>query len=583
MVLTRRHVGPAIVVLVALVATIPLLTDQTQFLYLATTIGTYLVVASGLNVLLGLSGIPSLGHGALVGVGAYTYALLTVDHGWATWFAMAAAVVVTAAVGAVMSIPAGRLSTWYFALFTLFFSLVFAGLVTQFDDFTGGFDGVLGVPRPSLGGETQPDDAQMFWIVLVMTVLVIALTAALHRSRLGKEMVTARDDRIAAQANGISIGRVRALAFTYSAALAGLGGALFAGNKFVITPDDFGPDLSIFLLVVVILGGAGRLTGPIVGTIVFFAIPELLESLNSWRLLIYGVALLLLMRFAPHGLVGALDDGARKLGLRYEPSRPPEQVDGSRERVVAFLERTAADRFGVVATNVGKRFGGVVALRDISIELEPGTIHAVVGPNGSGKTTFLNLVSGFYPIDDGTIRVGERTVNGSPATVAGWGVARTFQTPKVVLDLDVTDNVLVGVSDRRLRSRDADPRQLALDLLRFVGLEGHADGATDEMTHGNLRLLEIARALASRPSVLLLDEPAAGLSLAEVHQLGEVIRAIRDTGIAIVVVEHDMDLVGSVAEAVTVFNEGSVLYSGAADAAFDDPDVVAAYMGVVER
>lgn len=583
MVLTRRHVGPAIVVLVVLVATIPLLTDQTQLLYLATTIGTYLIVASGLNVLLGLSGIPSLGHGALVGVGAYTYSLLTVDHGWATWVAMAAAVVVTAAVGAVMSIPAGRLSTWYFALFTLFFSLVFAGLVTQFDDFTGGFDGVLGVPRPSLGGETQPDDAQMFWIVLVMTVLVIALTAALHRSRLGKEMVTARDDRIAAQANGISIGRVRALAFTYSAALAGLGGALFAGNKFVITPDDFGPDLSIFLLVVVILGGAGRLTGPVVGTIVFFAIPELLESLNSWRLLIYGVALLLLMRFAPHGLVGALDDGVRKLGIRYEPSRPPEQVDGSRERVVAFLERTADDRFGVVATNVGKRFGGVVALRDISIELEPGTIHAVVGPNGSGKTTFLNLVSGFYPIDDGTIRVGERTVNGSPATVAGWGVARTFQTPKVVLDLDVTDNVLVGISDRRLRSRDADPRQLALDLLRFVGLEGHADGATDEMTHGNLRLLEIARALASRPSVLLLDEPAAGLSLAEVHQLGQVIRSIRDTGIAIVVVEHDMDLVGSVAEAVTVFNEGSVLYSGAADAAFDDPDVVAAYMGVVER
>lgn len=583
MVLTRRHVGPAIVVLVVLVATIPLLTDQTQLLYLATTIGTYLIVASGLNVLLGLSGIPSLGHGALVGVGAYTYSLLTVDHGWATWVAMAAAVVVTAAVGAVMSIPAGRLSTWYFALFTLFFSLVFAGLVTQFDDFTGGFDGVLGVPRPSLGGETQPDDAQMFWIVLVMTVLVIALTAALHRSRLGKEMVTARDDRIAAQANGISIGRVRALAFTYSAALAGLGGALFAGNKFVITPDDFGPDLSIFLLVVVILGGAGRLTGPVVGTIVFFAIPELLESLNSWRLLIYGVALLLLMRFAPHGLVGALDDGVRKLGIRYEPSRPPEQVDGSRERVVAFLERTADDRFGVVATNVGKRFGGVVALRDISIELEPGTIHAVVGPNGSGKTTFLNLVSGFYPIDDGTIRVGERTVNGSPATVAGWGVARTFQTPKVVLDLDVTDNVLVGISDRRLRSRDADPRQLALDLLRFVGLEGHADGATDEMTHGNLRLLEIARALASRPSVLLLDEPAAGLSLAEVHQLGQVIRSIRDTGIAIVVVEHDMDLVGSVAEAVTVFNEGSVLYSGTADAAFDDPDVVAAYMGVVER
>lgn len=583
MVLTRRHVTSLLIVLVVAVAAIPLLTDQAQFLYLATTIGTYLIVASGLNVLLGLSGIPSLGHGALVGVGAYTYALLTVDHGWATWWSLLAAVVVTAAVGAVMSIPAGRLSTWYFALFTLFFSLVFAGLVTQFDDFTHGFDGVLGVPRPSLGGETQPSDAQMFWIVLAIAVLAVALTAALHRSRLGKEMVTARDDRIAAQANGISIGRVRALAFTYSAAMAGLGGALFAGNKFVITPDDFGADLSIFLLVVVILGGAGSLAGPILGTVVFFAIPELLESLNSWRLLIYGVALLLLMRFAPHGLEGALRDGGRRVGVRVDLGKDPGETDGSRDRVVSFLERPKSERVAVVATNVGKRFGGVVALRDISIALEPGTIHAVVGPNGSGKTTFLNLVSGFYPIDEGTIRVGERSVSGSPSKVAGWGVARTFQTPKVVLDLDVTDNVIIGISDRRLRSRGADPRQLALDLLRFVGLEEHADGATDEMTHGNLRLLEIARALASRPSVLLLDEPAAGLSLAEVMQLGEVIRAIRDTGIAIVVVEHDMDLVGSVAEAVTVFNEGTVLYSGGAADAFDDPDVVAAYMGVVER
>jgi hypothetical protein len=232
---------------------------------------------------------------------------------------------------------------------------------------------------------------------------------------------------VAATARGVSLVRIKMMAFVVSAAMAGLAGALFAVQKTVVTPDDFTADFSIFFLLMVVLGGAGRLWGPVVGAVVFFLVPELLTALQSWRMLIYGVALLLLMLYAPHGLVGAIEAGWKRLrtqlGLSNIPPAP--SVATARETVQPVAGAALSVR------DVEKRFGGVAALAGVSLDVAAGTTHAIVGPNGSGKTTLLNMISGFYPIDSGTILIDGRSVVGmAPHRIARNGVGRTFQPPR---------------------------------------------------------------------------------------------------------------------------------------------------------
>ncbi|HEY6716008.1 MAG TPA: branched-chain amino acid ABC transporter permease, partial [Reyranella sp.] len=284
-------------------------------LFIATQMAAYVLVAIGLNLLNGYGGQVSLGHGALVAIGAYTVALAMVDHQWSFWPAALLAMVAAAAVGAVMALPAFRLSTWYFALITLGFAEVVGGLLTEWRELTHGFAGVVGIPKPVLLGHTLTS-FDLYWLALSFNILALLGMANLLRSRFGRALVAVRDNPVAATAAGVSLVRIKMMAFVVSAAMAGLAGALFAVQKTVVTPDDFTADFSIFFLLMVVLGGAGRLWGPVVGAVVFFLVPELLTALQSWRMLIYGVALLLLMLYAPHGLVGAIETGWKRLRAR---------------------------------------------------------------------------------------------------------------------------------------------------------------------------------------------------------------------------------------------------------------------------
>jgi len=285
----------------------------------------------------------------------------------------------------------------------------------------------------------------------------------------------------------------------------------------VLTTDDFSPDFSIFFLLIVVVGGAGSLWGPVVGTLAFFLAPELLSSLQSWRILVYGVALLALMLFAPRGVVGQIERARR----RREPPSSPASTDSSGE---VRVEGAALE-----IENVRKNFGGVMALDGARISAAPGVTHAIVGPNGSGKTTLLNVICGYYSASAGAIRLGAANLSGlRPHAIARLGVGRTFQTPKLLNHETVLDNVLLGAFPRerasaleialRLPRACAEARASRADALRYLGFVGLADKASTfagEVPHGQQRLLEIARALVGRPKVLLLDEPAAGLSLSE--------------------------------------------------------------------
>ncbi|TXL77568.1 branched-chain amino acid ABC transporter ATP-binding protein/permease [Vineibacter terrae] len=579
--------------LAAILYVAPLLVGTEYRLFVATQMGVYVMVAIGLNLLNGYGGQVSLGHGALVGIGAYAAALAMVDAQWSFWPAAALAMAAAAVVGAMMALPALRLSTWYFALVTLGFAQVMEGLMTEWRELTHGFAGVVGIPQPALLGYALPSTG-LYWLVLTLDLLAVAAVASLLRSRFGRALIAVRDNPVAATASGVSMVWIKMFAFVVSAAIAGLAGALFAVQKTVITPEDFTAEFSIFFLLVVVLGGAGRLWGPVVGALVFFLVPELLAALQSWRLLIYGAALLVLMLYAPHGLVGAVEAGWKRLRARLGLSNiAPLPVTGAQQDGGI----RPIDGVALSVRGVEKRFGGVAALAGVSLEVAPGTSHAIVGPNGSGKTTLLNMISGFYPVDAGAIAVGGRSVIGlAPHRIAHRGVGRTFQTPRMMPDLTVLDNILLGAfmaetqgalaATLRLpaaRREQAQSLAEAMRYLDFVGLRERAMEPAGELPHGQQRLAEIARALVGRPRLLLLDEPAAGLSLDELDRLGELISAIRGLGTTVVIVEHHLELVANICSSVTVLERGAVLASGTPAEVFSNEAVISAYMGAHVR
>lgn len=561
----------------------PMLVHGEYVLFLCTQIGIYFLIALGLNLLSGYGGQISLGHGALLAIGAYVVGIAMIDYKMSFWLAMPLALALTAGAGALMALPAFRLSTWYFALVTLGFANVVGGLLTEWRGLTHGFAGLVGIPKPSVFGHVL-SQSELYALILAACLGSFLVVRNLIRSRFGRALLGLHEHSVLVRGVGASLVRLKMQAFVISAALAGLAGAFMAVHKTVITPDDFPTDLSTFFLLVIVLGGMGRMHGALVGTLVFFIVPELLSELKGWRLLIYGSSLLMLILFAPSGLAGGLENLMRRIGWSGKGAvREPAQAAKLHDIAGAPLK----------VAGVSKRFGGVAALSDVSIELAPGTVHAIVGPNGSGKTTLLNLISGYYPIDEGTISIGSADVGSMGAgDIARIGVRRTFQTPKLIADLDVIENVMLGAFSDETSSlmaiglglpsarREATERTAeAFRYLHFVGLHKRAHDPAGDVPHGQQRLVEIARALVGRPSLLLLDEPAAGLSLAELDGLATLVTEIAKLGTTVVIVEHHLELVANLCRSVTVLEGGRILASGTPAEVFNDEKVMAAYMG----
>jgi branched-chain amino acid transport system permease protein len=552
-------------------------------LFIATQLGIYIIAAIGLNLLSGYAGQVSLGHAAFVAIGAYSVALLTVDHHWSFWAAAVVGMGLAAGLGVLAALPAFRLNTWYFAFITLAFALVFEKMIVEWRWLTKGFAGVVGVPPPSaFGFEFGP--RPLYYTVVLVTIVAFIIVRNIIDSRFGRIFVAVRDVEPAALAVGASPQRTKLVAFVISAGLAGIAGAFFAVQKTVVTPDDFTADFSIFFLLTIVLGGLGTLWGPIIGALVFFLIPELLAGMASWRMLIYGVLLLGLMLFAPHGLYGALRQAWRRLA----PPAPRAPVE--------LAQRTGHPPIVGLALEISglsKRFGGVQALDGVAFSVPAGSCCAIVGPNGSGKTTLLNLASGYYKPDAGSVKIGGvETLGSSAQKIAARGIGRTFQTPRLVAGLTALDNVVLGAFMRerasllsialRLPYARAEARRLreeALGFLHFVGAADRAEAEAGETPHGQQRLIEIARAMMGGARLILLDEPAAGLSMAELDRLERLIRRICELGATIVIVEHHLDLVANLANHVTVLDRGTVLAAGKPAAVFNDARVMRAYMG----
>jgi ABC-type branched-subunit amino acid transport system ATPase component/ABC-type branched-subunit amino acid transport system permease subunit len=546
------------------------------FLLVFSLVGLTAIVGVGLNVLLGLTGQISFGHVAFYAIGAYTVGILTSGTPVNFWIALPLATLIAGVAGGLLSIPALRARGPYLAMITIAFGFVVEQGAVEWSTLTGGWNGLAGIPGPILFGEELSQRNTAF-LILAFAVVFLILYALLSASAWGRAMRALRDSEVAGRSIGFDPVLIRTTAFALSAAAAGLAGGLYASVSNFISPESFPFFQSILFLLVVMIGGAERVAGPVVGAIIVVMLPEMLSFLAQYRLLFVGLLLLLVLLLAPTGFVG--------LVTRFLSAKRNERTAQASRDVAAYLTRGAPEALSV--SDLAIAFGGVRAVRDLSFEAPPGAITSVIGPNGAGKSTVLNLVGGFYAADSGSVRLGGRDISGLPPNrVAQAGLARTYQTTQLFSNMSVLDNVLAALGRGRLSflsmfspDRDAETRALAESLLAFVGYRGSLDALAGSLPHVDKRLVEIARALASAPAALLLDEPAAGLDDADTARLGTLLSQLAGFGIAVVLVEHDMALVMGVSNHVVVLDAGTKIAEGKPAEVAADPAVLKAYLG----
>jgi branched-chain amino acid transport system ATP-binding protein len=555
-----RAVFALMLAVLAAAATAICLLAPGYYAYLLGTLATTALAAAGLNILLGLAGEVSLGQAGFLALGAYGVGVLTTKAGLGFWEALPLAVLMVSAISAVLSIPALRVTGPYLAMVTIAFGFIVDSVSVEWRDLTGGASGIAGIPAPFGTGGTAV-------LACGFCAMALALFQQLARSPLGLQMQAAASAPAAARSIGIGLLPVRTVAFVLAASAAGLAGGLQAALTGFIAPSSFPFSQSILLLLAVVLGGAGHTLGPLAGAAVVVLLPELLAGLAEYRLLVFGAGLLIVLWAAPWGVAGAI---ARLAMPRSGPS--------PRSDIGPALTLVTGSGGGLEANGVCVAFGGVVAVSGIDFSAKPGRVTSLIGPNGAGKTTLLNLVSGFQRLDAGTVRVGGREVTGQSAhRVSRAGLARTFQTAQLFGSLSVLDNVRLGLLHGAWHGRA--PAALARALLAFAGYSGPETRLAAMLPHVDRRLVEIARALATAPAVLLLDEPAAGLDDADTARLGRLLQNLARSGLAVVLVEHDMSLVMSVSDEVVVLDAGRRIAAGPPAAVRADPVVKAAYLG----
>ena len=548
--------------------------------FIIVTVGLTAIVGIGLNVLLGLNGQISLGHVAFYAIGAYTVGVLTTNYEWSFWPAFIMSGIITGLAGMLLAIPALKVRGPYLAMVTIAFGFVVEQGAAEWQGVTGGWNGLSGIPGPSVVG-TEIGERGIAFLTLALVVLATGAFAWLSRSVWGNAMRAVRDSESASVSIGLDPTLVRTAAFGISAVAAGLAGGVYASISNFISPESFPFFQSILFLLVVMLGGADRVLGPIVGALVVVLLPELLATLGQYRLLFVGVLMLAVLRLAPTGLVGLI--------ASVLPRKERDTLAKERSDIGRFLAAGASGQ-ALAVRDLSVNFGGVRAVRDLTLEAQPGAITSIIGPNGAGKSTALNVICGFYRPDAGTVRLGDQIVSALRAyQIPRAGIARTYQTSQLFESMSVIDNVVIALRRGRLAphfltgGKHGDEAEIAESLLAFVGYRGALERPADALAHVDKRLVEIARALAVRPSVLALDEPAAGLNAEDTAAIGALLRKLAAVGMTVILVEHDMDLVMGVSNHVIVLDAGAMIAEGTPAQVVADPAVLEAYLGAGEQ
>lgn len=585
--LWQRHGRTILLVggLLALLLVIPIGIDSDFVFHIFITICLYGALSTAWNIVGGYAGQLSLGHAIFYGIGAYTAGLL-VGYGISPWFGMILGAGIAAVVGVAIALPCFRLRGPFFALSTVAFLEVIFMLALHFRDLTGGAVGLMVPLRIGWEWMIFRDRTPSLLIAFGLLALTLGISAWIRYSRFGYYLIATRERETAAQAAGIDTIRVRLYAVAISAALTAMVGSAHAMYLTFIEPEAmFSLTLSIQIAMFALIGGIGTVLGPLFGTLLVVPLTELARGWLGASALglhgfVYGSVLVLIVLFMPDGIAGLFhrSDQRRAAVVRKAAGDAVPEVAATSSAEPA--DRSLGEPI-LVAHDLNKAFGGLRVATDINVELREGEVLGIIGPNGAGKTTLFNMLSGFIPPDSGSVRV--RTAEGNwdtPRTPDGFarlGVARTFQIVQPFASMTVLDNIMVGAFLHH--PGRAAAREKAEDVAFRLGLWAQRDTEARNLTVGGLKRLEVARVMATEPRILLLDEVMAGLNQTDVRSAIGLIRAIRDSGVSIIAIEHVMQAIMALSDRIIVINSGKVIANGKPEDVVRDPAVIEAYLG----
>jgi ABC-type branched-subunit amino acid transport system ATPase component/ABC-type branched-subunit amino acid transport system permease subunit len=545
------------------------------------------ILTISLNLCMGYGGMLSMMQTGLQLVGGYAVAVIVVKAGWSWLLGLVAAVAVGTLMSVLVLLVSLRATYLYFGMITLAADLIVVEAGRTADGITGGVVGIAGI-TPRLG-DSSLSKTQFYYVVLGMLAVVYVVQRNFVRSGAGRAAMAVRESPDTASAMGIRPATTKLLVFALAGGIGGLAGGLYALQMGFINPDVGLLDNGLIFFVGLFLGGIGTLVGPLLGVGIIAVVSELIRDYPRYTTLILGLVLLAAIMVIPAGLVGAWRSS--RFGRDQTSEEAEDETAGEVPSTLTPVEAPA----GVAAiegAGLVKHFGGIRAVDGIDVRIMPGTIHGIIGPNGSGKSTLVACLTRYLRVDAGEVRLFDAPAPRTSPAVAAAGLTRVFQVPHLFQRVSVLDNVLTGMRMRErytwlgavlrttgYRRQDRAERAEAAELLRFAGLESRARWPASALSHGQKRLLEVVRAVATRPRVLILDEPATGLTPAELQALARLCRALRDRGLAVVLIEHNVAFVMELCDEVMVLESGRVIERGAPEHVRESPAVLEAYLG----